>query len=81
MMIHDFLISYGRMADLRGVLCKHGLDTHFAQLTGVISKYGRSSEKVNLHGGKQNGQGSRTGIPVEFGVGEVISDSNITKSA
>lgn len=51
-MTHAFLISYGRVADLSGGLCKHDLDTHFAQLSSVIKRFDRSPEKVNLHGGK-----------------------------
>ena len=51
-MTNAFLISYGKVADLSGRLCKHDLDTHFAQLSWVIKRFGRSSEKVNLHGGK-----------------------------
>lgn len=51
----DFLISYSRTAVLGGVLCKQeyrGLGTRFADLARMINKYGRSSETVNLHGGK-----------------------------
>lgn len=51
-MTHAFLISYCRVADLGGGLRKHDLDTHFARLSWVIKRFGRSSEKVTLHGGK-----------------------------